>query len=37
MDFLYDQLEDGRTFRLLNVIDNFDREAISMEVDFTLP
>ncbi len=37
MDFLHDQLEDGRMFRLLNVIDDFNREAIGMEVDFSLP
>jgi putative transposase len=37
MDFMHDQLEDGRTFRLLNVIDEFNREALSIEVDFSLP
>lgn len=37
MDFMHDQLEDGRTFRLLNVIDDFNRDAIGMEVDFSLP
>ena len=37
MDFKHDQLEDGRTFRLFNVIDDFNREAIGMEVDFSLP
>ena len=37
MDFMHDQLEDGRTFRLLNVIDDFNREALSIEVDFSLP
>ena len=31
MDFMHDQLEDGRTFRLLNVIDDFNREAIGPE------
>ena len=36
MDFMHDQLQDGRTFRLLNVIDDFNREAIGMEVDFFL-
>ena len=37
MDFVHDQLGDGRTFRLFNVIDDFNREAIGMEVDFSLP
>ena len=37
MDFMHDQLEDGRTFRLFNVIDDCNREAIGMEVDFSLP
>jgi len=37
MDFMHDQLEDGRTFRLFHVIDDFNREAIGMEVDFSLP
>ena len=37
MDFMHDQLEDGRSFRLLNVIDDFNREALSIEVDFSLP
>ena len=37
MDFMHDQLEEGRTFRLFNVIDDFNREAIGMEVDFSLP
>ena len=37
MDFMHDQLQDGRSFRLLNVIDDFNREALGIEVDFTLP
>lgn len=37
MDFMYDQLHDGRSFRLLNVIDDFNREALGIEVDFSLP
>jgi putative transposase len=37
IDFMHDQLENGKTFRLLNVIDEFNREAIGMEIDFSLP
>lgn len=37
MDFMHDQLEDGRSFRLLNVIDDFNREGLAIEVDFSLP
>ena len=37
MDFMHDQLADGRTFRLFNVIDDFNREGLAMEVDLSLP
>lgn len=37
MDFRHDQLEDGRSIRLLNVIDDFNREALGIGVDFSLP
>jgi putative transposase len=37
MDFMHDQLSDGRCIRLLNVIDDFNREGLGMEVDFSLP
>ncbi len=37
MDFMHDQLKDGRSFRLFNVLDDFNREAIGMEVDFCCP
>jgi putative transposase len=37
MDFMHDQLADGRCIRLLNVIDDFNREALGIEVDFSLP
>jgi putative transposase len=37
MDFMHDQLEDGRGFRLFNVIDDFNRKALSIEIDFSLP
>lgn len=31
------RLEDGRPFRLLNVLDAFNREGLGIEVDFSLP
>jgi putative transposase len=37
MDFMYDQLEVGRTFRMFNVIYDYNREAIDLEADFSLP
>jgi putative transposase len=37
MDFMYDQLADGRSIRTLNLIDDFNREALGIEVDFSLP
>ena len=36
MDFMHDQLETGKSFRLLNVIDDFNREALGIEIDFSL-
>ncbi len=37
MDFMHDQLADGRFVRLLNVIDDFNREGLEMTIDFSLP
>ena len=37
MDFMHDQLADGRSFRVLNVLDDFNREGLGIEVDFSLP
>jgi putative transposase len=37
MDFMPDQLAGGRSIRLFNVIDNFNREALTIEIDFSLP
>ena len=37
MDFMHDQLSDSRCFRLFNVIDDFNREGLGIEVDFSLP
>lgn len=37
MDFMADRLEDGKQFRLLNVLDDSNREGLGIEVDFSLP
>ena len=37
LDFMSDALVDGRKFRLLNVIDDFNRESLAIEVDTSLP
>jgi putative transposase len=34
LDFMADRLENGRQFRLLNVLDDFNREGLAIEVDF---
>ena len=37
VDFMHDQLSDGRSIRFFNVIDDFNRAALGIEVDFSLP
>ncbi len=37
IDFMADRLEDMRAFRLFNVVDDFNREGLGIEVDFSLP
>ena len=37
MDFMHDALSDGRSFRTFNVIDDFNREGLGIEVDLSLP
>lgn len=37
MDFMHDQLSDGRCFRTFNVLDDFNREGLCIEIDFSLP
>lgn len=37
IDFMSDSLWDGRKFRVLNVMDDYNREMLAMEADFSLP
>jgi putative transposase len=37
MDFMHDQLTDGRSCRLFNVIDDFNREGLIIDADISLP
>ena len=37
LDFMSDSLTDGRSYRMLNVIDDFNREGLAVEVDHSLP
>jgi putative transposase len=37
LDFMSDSLSDGRKFRVLNIIDDYNRESLKIEVDTSLP
>lgn len=37
MDFMHDQLADGRMYRLFNMIDDYNREGLIIDDDFSLP
>jgi putative transposase len=37
MDFMQDGLADGRTLRILTIIDRYTREALALEVDTSIP
>ena len=37
MDFMRDTLADGRVFRTLNIVDDYTRDCLAIEVDTSLP
>ena len=37
IDFMHDRLSDGRSFRTFNVLDDYNREGLGIEVDLSLP
>lgn len=37
MDFMSDSLSTGRTIRTFNVIDDYNREALCVDVDYSMP
>lgn len=37
MDFMHDALRCGRRFRTFNIVDDFNREALAVEIDLNLP
>jgi len=37
MDFIADALSEGRKFRSLNIVDDFNRECLAAEVDTSIP
>ena len=37
MEVMHDKLSDGSRCRLFNVIDDFNREGVTIDVDFSLP
>lgn len=37
MDFMSDSLSDGRTLRTFNVLDDYNREGLAIDVDLSMP
>jgi putative transposase len=37
MEFLYNSLMDGRRFRILNIIGDYNHESPAIEIDTSLP
>ena len=37
MDFMFDSLSDGRSLRTFNLIDDYNRECLAIDVDLSMP
>ena len=37
MDFMSDSLSNGRSLRTFNVIDDYNREGLAIDVDLSMP
>ena len=37
LDFVCDKMESGRTFRVLNILDDSNREAVAQEISMSMP